>query len=197
MRLFIALDLGDDARAAIAAEQTHVIGAIVAKGGSSPKAVPPERLHLTLVFLGEIDASLQPMVVAALEPPVAREPFTLTFGGIGVFPPRGKPSVLWLGVTGGAGEALAVQDDLANRMRRLGIALERRPFHPHLTLARWRDSRTADRPRALAAATAGAVARVHVDHATLYHSRLSSAGPAYSPVARATLSLSSSASEKT
>jgi len=41
----MAIDLDDDARAAIAAEQTHVIGAIVAKGGSSPKAVPPERLH--------------------------------------------------------------------------------------------------------------------------------------------------------
>jgi 2'-5' RNA ligase len=129
-----------------------------------------------------------PAVVAAVEQDVARAPFTLTFGGIGVFPPRGKPSVLWLGVSGGAGEAIALQQELATRMERLGIPLERRPFHPHLTLARWRESRTTDRLRALNAATDRTVARVHVDHATLYQSRLSPAGPAYSVVARVTLS---------
>jgi 2'-5' RNA ligase len=69
------------------------------------------------------------------------------------------------------------------------VALEEREFHPHLTLARWKDSRPADRERALSAAGRGAIAQTRVDGATLYQSRLSPSGSTYTPLARAALTL--------
>jgi 2'-5' RNA ligase len=73
------------------------------------------------------------------------------------------------------------------RVTALGIEVEDRPFHPHLTLGRWRRSRPADGASALAAAPSGAIARVPVACATLYESRLSASGPSYLARARANL----------
>jgi 2'-5' RNA ligase len=71
-----------------------------------------------------------------------------------------------------------VQRQVADRVARLGIPLERRPFHPHLTLGRWRVSREADRRRVLAAAS-NHVTRLDVDGVALIRSRLTQAGAAY------------------
>jgi 2'-5' RNA ligase len=187
MRLFIAVDLDDAARNAIGAEQKRLGAAMRHSEGSSLKWVRPEQMHLTLVFLGQVNDATAPAILARLEQPVMQSPFELVFGGTGVFPPRGAPNVLWLGVASGAREIADLQREVAQRVAELGIPPERRPFHPHLTLARWRESRGADRARALGAARDGPIARVHVDHATLYQSRLSSSGSAYTALARATL----------
>jgi len=186
MRLFIAIDLDDNARAAIAEEQRRLKTAM-SESGSSMKWVRAEQMHLTLVFLGEVPEPSAPPIVDALNRPVDQSPFELVFSGIGVFPPHGAPNVLWIGAAAGADDSIELQRHLADRVRALGLAVERRPFHPHLTLARWKTSRGADRARARAAAHDRMVAAVHVGHATLYRSRLSSAGPSYTPLARATL----------
>ena len=190
MRLFIAIDL-DDARSAIADEQRRLKAALD-DSRSAIKWVRPDHMHLTLVFLGEVPEARAPAIVEAIGQPVAQPPFDLEFGGIGVFPPRGAPNVLWVGAAAGEAGSIQLQRELADRVQRLGIALERRPFHPHLTLARWKTSRGADRARALAAGRDRPIATVHVDHATLYQSRLSPTGPTYTPLARATLSASRS-----
>jgi 2'-5' RNA ligase len=67
------------------------------------------------------------------------------------------------------------------------VTLDRRPFHPHLTLARWRRSRRDAARRALAAGPDTPIARVTVDHVTQYECRLTPAGPVYTALARATL----------
>jgi 2'-5' RNA ligase len=187
MRLFIAVDLDAAAREAIGAEQKRLGAAIRQGEGSNLKWVRPEQIHLTLMFLGEVKEATAHSVVAAMQQPIAQPPFDLEFAGAGVFPPRGAPNVLWIGVTGGAREVVEQQCELARRVGELGIAIEQRPFHPHLTLARWRASRPSDRGRVLSAARDGLIARVHVDHAALYWSHLSAAGPTYTPLARATL----------
>ena len=86
----------------------------------------------------------------------------------------------------GESEIIHLQEEVVRRLERLGTTLERRPFHPHLTLARWRTSRPADR-RLVPTVESRAVARLTVDRVTLYQSRLSAAGPAYTALARATL----------
>ena len=86
-------------------------------------------------------------VVEAIGQPVQAERFPIVFGGLGLFPPAGAPRVLWLGLTAGARDVIGVQREIAARVTRLGIGLERRPFQPHLTLARWRTSRRSDRQR--------------------------------------------------
>jgi len=170
----------------MAAEQKRMAAAID-RAGSSLRWVKPEQSHLTLVFIGNVDDARVPAVVDTVGAAIDAAAFDVAFRGAGVFPPRGAPRVLWIGVDAGAPELIALQQTLASRVTSLGLPLEDRAFHPHLTLARWRESRPADRGRALDAAPRGVVARARVDGATLYQSRLSPFGPAYTPLARATL----------
>jgi 2'-5' RNA ligase len=186
MRLFIAVDLDDAARTAIAAEQKR-IAAAMRDAKSSLRWVQPAHMHLTLVFLGEVSEPQAPGVVDAIGQPVAAAPFDMTLQGLGVFPSRGGPRAFWIGITEGASDLTNLQLEIARRVAGLGIVLESRPFHPHLTLGRWRQSRPSDRRHALAAARPDVVARVAVAGATLYHSRISSAGPTYTALARANL----------
>jgi len=185
LRLFVAIDLDDIARQAIAQTQRRMADAL--DTDRALKWVSPARMHLTLAFLGEISPPAVPAVVHALSLNVDVRPFAAIFQNAGVFPPRGAPRVLWLGVAGGASEIIDTQRVVAGRLTGAGVTLERRPFHPHLTLARWHSSRPAAAARALAGAPHTPVARMNVDHVTLYESRLTAGGPVYTALARATL----------
>src|SRR6266550_4708422 len=147
MRLFVAVDLSEEARQAMAAEQKRIAAALAGRQ-TSLKWVRPEHLHLTLVFLGSVDEERARAGVDAIGRDVDAAPFDLVFDGVGAFPPHGEPRVLWTGVTHGAAELVALHRELRQRAAALGIALEARPFIPHLTLGRWRASRRHDRERA-------------------------------------------------
>jgi 2'-5' RNA ligase len=71
------------------------------------------------------------------------------FDRLGVFPPRGSVSVLWLGVGDGAREMIALQALVTQRLAALGFPPEDRPYTPHLTLARNRDPGAGRRVRAM------------------------------------------------
>jgi RNA 2',3'-cyclic 3'-phosphodiesterase len=186
MRLFAAIDLDDAARAAIADEQRRLMRAL-GRGDRSLKWVRPEQMHLTLVFIGNVDDGRAPPLVDAMREDIGMKPFTVAFAGTGVFPPHGAPSVLWLGVSRGASEAVGVQRIVADRLEKLGVAREHRAYYPHLTLGRWRASRASDRRRAAEASREDEVARIDVDGVTLYRSHLSSQGSTYEALARARL----------
>src|SRR5262249_18195789 len=186
MRVFVAADVPDAVRDALAAEQKR-IGAAVGSSRSSLRWVKPDHAHLTLVFIGNVDDARVPELAATIATDVDIAPFNVVFDGFGVFPPRGAPRVLWVGVGAGARELIDLQRVVADRVAARGLPIEVRAFHPHLTLARWRESRPADRTRALAAPARGPIARAQIDGATLYQSRLSPAGPTYVALARANL----------
>jgi 2'-5' RNA ligase len=185
VRLFVAVDLSGEMRDAMAAEQKRIAQAL-GSAATSLKWVRPEQAHLTLVFLGEVESRRVPGLVEAIGEDVDAPPFDLVFSGVGAFPPRGSPRVLWTGIGAGARELTALQRELAARSAAQGIVLESREFHPHLTLARWPASRPADRDR-LTAAAGRVIGREQVSAATLYESRLSSSGAVHTPLTRANL----------
>ena len=110
--------------------------------------------------------------------PLPHPPFRFAFGGLGAFPPRGAPRALWIGVKSGAEQVVQVQSLVAERLETLGVERERRPFSPHLTLARWKDSRPSDRPGTTTASPA-TIASVDAHGVTLFESRVTSAGSTY------------------
>jgi len=186
VRLFAAVDLSPETRDAMAAEQTR-IAASLGPSARSLKWVRPGGAHLTLVFLGHVEAARVPPIVEGFAVDVDARPFDIVFSGLGVFPPHGAPRVLWIGVGGGVDQLRALHHELAARVSAQGVDLDARDFHPHLTLGRWSSSRTSDRVRVLAAARPGALAREYVTGVTLFESRLSSSGAAYTALAHANL----------
>jgi 2'-5' RNA ligase len=180
--------LDDDVRAAIALEQRRIGDALAGADWTPPRWVQPTHMHVTLAFLGEIAEARVSGIVDAISPDLAVAPFTAVFDRLGVFPARSGPRVLWLGIGEGAGRIVELQQQVVYRLERVGIVPEGRPFQPHLTLGRWRNARPRDGRRALeAAGLPDVVARLPVERVTLRESRLSSAGPTYTTLARATL----------
>ena len=102
--------------------------------------VPPANMHVTLKFLGAIEAQLAGAIRDALRPTAAAtRTIRVRARGLGAFPDAASPRVLWVGAESEAGalEALAAAVDLA--LVGIGLAREKRKFHAHLTLARVKD----------------------------------------------------------
>jgi 2'-5' RNA ligase len=185
VRLFAAVELSNDTRDAMAAEQKR-IAALLGPAAAALTWIRPDHAHLTLVFLGEVDAAQVPALVDNVGVDIDALPFEIVFSGIGAFPSRGAPRVLWMGISSGEAPLRSLQRALTARVSAQGVVLEDREFHPHLTLARWTRSRPSDRHRALAVGRTRVVGQ-RVEHATLYESRLSSSGATYVPLTRANL----------
>ena len=158
---------------------------------SAPRArvtwVAPDRMHLTVRFIGDADAETAGRLVGAFAEPLATAAFEVALGEAGVFLSRGKPQVVWVALHA-AGEALQLlEDEVSDRLEHLGIPREKRPFRPHLTLGRVRDP-AGLRVRGLTDGIAApASARGRVDAITLFESRLSPKGPTYIALQRTPL----------
>jgi 2'-5' RNA ligase len=99
--------------------------------------VAQENLHFTLKFLGGVEEKKIAPIIEAVERAVRpSEPFSLTAGGIGVFPDIRRPRVLWVGLEAQGLKVLA--QELETTLKPLGFAPEERAFKPHLTIGRWR-----------------------------------------------------------
>lgn len=93
----------------------------------------PEQLHLTLRFVGDMpqgDRRLRDALRA-----IEFDPFELAVAGVGVFPGRGPPRVVWAGLDRSA-HLFELQRRVERVAREVGIVAERRRFRPHVTLAR-------------------------------------------------------------
>jgi 2'-5' RNA ligase len=174
-RLFVALEIGSTAQSRLADEQERLAETI---RGSALRWTKRDQLHITLVFIGEVSEQRAASIAAVMREPLPHPPFRFALGGFGAFPPRGAPRNLWIGVKSGAEHVIRVQALVAERLETVGVERERRPFSPHLTLARWKDSRPSDRPRTTTASPA-TIASVDAHAVTLFQSRLSSAGSTY------------------
>jgi RNA 2',3'-cyclic 3'-phosphodiesterase len=183
MRVFVAVELGEAVRER-AARVSRALAAALEQGRDRRGVawVAPHNLHLTLRFLGEIDAAALEAVKGRLAPPFAAPPFEVALSGLGTFPSSGPPRVVWLGVGDGAKALSGLYREVDERLAGLGLPREARGFHAHLTLGR---IKAPVGPRLLAAMTKSGAAdagRCLVDHVTLFESRLSPSGATYSVV---------------
>src|SRR5215471_3843364 len=131
MRLFVAIQIPDDIRSAfgLLIKELRIVQ-------PQAKWVRAENLHLTLKFLGNTDPDKLQAAQAALASVYSDESVQLAFRGLGFFPNEKKPRVFWAGLQASSNLAeLAARIDQA--MHGLDFPLERRPFVPHLILARF------------------------------------------------------------
>ena|SRR3990172_10209655 len=181
MRLFLAVDLDARVREAVERATGDIRRRLSGVGRAGrPGWVAPENLHVTIRFIGEVAADRVTRLDATLSPPVPVGHFSLGLGAAGLFPPHGPPRVLWFAITAGAEPLSEVFSILEQRVTETGVPPERRPFSPHLTVARFREA--VRDSRAIREAAAG----VQVDagpclvrEVTLYQSRLGPSGPSY------------------
>jgi len=137
VRLFIAIDTP----ATVKEEILATLGRL-RESGADVRWEDPRKLHLTLKFLGETDEALLPAIgaaagkVAALTPPL-----TVRYRGLGCFPARRDPRVIWIGMEEPSGLLDALQERCEQEMESLSFRREERTFHPHITIGRVRSQR--------------------------------------------------------
>ena len=128
VRLFFALRFSPQDTQTIVEIQERL--KTFAPSGNYP---PAENLHLTLAFLGEVPPSRVQEAQDALEDlsPVS---MTLWFSQVGQFP-QGNKELWWLGADP-CPELIKLREDLVFQLERRNFSMDRRPFLPHITLAR-------------------------------------------------------------
>lgn len=176
MRLFIAVDVSEEVRGIVAEQVARLCQANADVGW-----VKPENFHLTLKFLGEASDPQLDDIKASLDLIAASgAAFEMELRGMGCFPERGSPRVVWVGVCTGRDALMAMARDVDGAMVALGFARERREFAAHLTIGRVRSLRGADRLRRLVEAEAvTSFERCRVDEIRLYKSTPASGGSIY------------------
>jgi 2'-5' RNA ligase len=143
------------------------------------------KFHLTLKFLAEIHPErVEALSTAAALAAASQRPFPLNIEGCGAFPERGPAKVLWAGINDSGGGLAQFQLRLENECAKEGFAKESRAFHPHLTLARLRESRDARSLSSLHKEIGFAAQHFIVSELLVIRSELSSAGSKYTTISR-------------
>ena len=137
IRAFIAIELPVEIKNNLRARQSR----IKSGSGNLVKWVDPENIHLTLKFLGNIKTGDIEAVTAAMQNAAAQaKSFNLQLQNLGAFPNLNRVQVIWVGLGGELDSLLKLQKNLENNLAKIGFAPEERPFAPHLTLGRVRDT---------------------------------------------------------
>lgn len=139
LRCFVSVEMSDELKARIG-EQTLPLRQSAAK---NVKWTPAENLHLTLKFLGDVDAEDIPRISGLLaEAARPVRPFEMSLFGAGVFPSPKSPRVVWIGVRD-AEHLKGLAREVEDALEKAGFRREPRAYVPHLTLGRVRAGRGA------------------------------------------------------
>ncbi len=178
IRSFICIDVPQEVKATIEGVQAKLRRLPVAVSWTRPEGV-----HLTLKFLGEVEAARLRHVGEALEA-IARDyaPFELVTDRGGVFPTADRPRVLWIGVRDERGILRALVTQVEDALAQQGFAREARPFAAHLTVGRVRSERSARELVRLFLAEEFPSHRFLVTHLILMRSDLRPDGALYTPL---------------
>jgi len=136
VRLFVALEIPSAVRDNLAALINELRAADSWSSKSKARWVRPENLHVTLKFIGHVDAAKFEPIRGALAEVRSSQPVDLRFRGLGFFPGDKRARVFWAGMEASSNLA-PLAKDIDARLEQFGIPRETRDFTPHLTLARF------------------------------------------------------------
>ena len=179
MRLFVALEVPEPVRREVARRVAGVRDRL-------PRArwVDLEKVHLTLLFLGQTSEDEVPALSAKLRDAFARHSaITVRLSGAGTFPPKRPARVAWIGLDAPEELAAIQADAVAAAVDAVGFQPEERPYRPHVTLARCEPNWPRDAVEKFTAAFPGEIGPPFtVEQGVLMESKLSPRGARYSVV---------------
>ncbi len=141
-RSFISVDIE-------ATEDIRAFIKSIGETGAGLNIVSPEKIHITVKFLGDIEEGLKGEISDKLRNIVGSyQPFRIELKDVGAFPKMDYMKVIWIGV-----QRNAELSDIAHRVEEelvpLGFTREKRSFSPHLTVARVKGGRSKQRLKAV------------------------------------------------
>ena len=181
LRTFIAVEIPREIQSAIYQSTVNLRQTI---NRSYIRWVPPQNIHITLKFLGDVSPANLELLKQMLKAETAQvDPFSIQVGTLGVFPGLRHPRVIWIGID--APPALeSLQRGIETATTRLGYEAENRPYSPHLTIARFNQRiSTAELPQVrtiLEKTSIGILGKVDIDAVHLFKSDLKPSGVVYS-----------------
>ena len=183
MRIFIAIEIPVPIKEAVTELQAKL-----REHRAAVSWTRPENLHLTLKFLGEIDGERLPAIEEATIASVEHiGPLSLRPDRVGVFPNARNPRVLWVGLGGDVDKVTSLAVRLDQKLVERGFAGEKRPFQPHLTIGRFKESGGVQELLAEARDYRLPETSFVANELVVMHSQLTPKGAEHTPVLRARL----------
>ena len=175
----------------MAGAAVELIGALQARVARlAPQArltwVAKERLHFTLRFIGAVDEARGAALCDALAAPLHHPPFAAAVQGVGVFPDRRPPRVIWAGLRSGTSEMVALAHEVNARIAEL-VGDDPEEMRPHLTLARVKEAQGLRSQDLLAGLETAALGVMRVEAVTLFESRQTGGRLQYVPLMKTAL----------
>lgn len=183
IRAFIALDLPPTIKTECERISQELAGTVPK---TAVRWVQPEKMHLTLRFLGDTAVDKLPVISQSLDDLTQQNTsFSLQLNALGCFPNRKRPRVIWAGFAGNVAALQSLKKDVDAKLAPLGWVKENKPFRAHLTLGRVKNDRELAQMKWDVAINPLAFA---VTAVALIESKLTSQGPIYTIRHQASLS---------
>ncbi|HWX16650.1 MAG TPA: RNA 2',3'-cyclic phosphodiesterase [Chthoniobacterales bacterium] len=165
-RLFVAIDFRQSIRRFLVDLDPQIRGV---------RWTAAEQMHLTLGFFGDVPQDIDAKFRERLSA-IRFGAFFLPIAGVGTFPPKGPPKIVWIGIGRGHPHLFQLHKRVTEAALAVGLEPDLRPFHPHVTLARCRDVSSQAMRKFLQANVTLDAGMVHVQSFHLYSSQLTPAG---------------------
>ncbi|PYS99087.1 MAG: RNA 2',3'-cyclic phosphodiesterase [Acidobacteria bacterium] len=187
-RIFLAIDISDAARTVCS---SHIDALRTEFPQVRVGWERPEKLHITLKFLGPTSDETLVELDRRLTSVAARyRAFRLKLGASGSFPEKGKPRVLWIGIDEATDDLRRLQNEVEQVCVSLDYEPEDKSFHPHITIGRVRDPRDSLAVVEAHRATPIEAVEFEVRSVAIYESKLLPTGSVYSKISMLSLTAS-------
>jgi 2'-5' RNA ligase len=134
VRAFLSIDIEDRALLSRISQIQQKLNQQYAK----MKIVEPENIHFTIRFFGDTPVAMLDQMRNCLNQ-IKLAPFEITIEGIGAFPNKRKPRVIWIGVTDNSQRVIDLKSRIDELLTEIGYKAEKEKFTPHATIARIRN----------------------------------------------------------
>ena len=188
IRSFVSVELPSEIRDILEIRQND-LRAAMGRAAQSVRWTRPETVHLTLQFLGDIPSTSTSQIATVITEACSQtRPLTLFLGSTGAFPNLNRPRVIWIGLQGDIDPLRALAASISYHLKPLGFKPDK-PFQPHITLARIRETARPDDLHAISHAFTSTAARptssqpFTVQSVSLMQSHLQPGGSVYTQLA--------------